>query len=196
MMRSYCHYTAERNFFMTERNITLDVLRTGEAEKLSAVRGDKDSRTFVFTLCHGGRMIVLDGDVTVLFCCEIDGLVMTDACDVIDGRAVYTLKNSFTAKAGTFPCELAVYKGSGDELKKLYCTGFELQVDDSFADLEGIEADDRYAALDVLVNRAESAALQVEKLLSEQKSLSAGYGITIEDGVISVAFTDGEAVAY
>ena len=181
---------------MTERNITLDLLRSYDGEALRAVRGDTESRTFIFTLCHGGSVVMLEGDTTVLFSCEIDGAVICDACQVRDGRVYYTLKNSFTAKAGTFPCELSVYKGTGDDLKKIYCTGLELEVEDSFADLEGIEADDRYAALDVLINRAEAAAIRIEEVLSQNAALVGGYGISIDGNVVSLNLVNGEAVSY
>ena len=186
----------QKGKIMTERNVTLDLLRSYDGEPLRAVRGDTESRRFIFTLCHGKSMIALGDGVTVLFCCEIDGVKMTDACEISDGKAICTLKNSFTAKAGTFPCELAVYKDSGENLKKLFCTGIELYVEDSFADLEGIEADDRFAALDVLVNRAEAAARDAENLVLSQKSLEGGYGIAVEGNVISLSLPDGEAVSY
>lgn len=181
---------------MTERNVTIDLLRSYDGEPLRAVRGDTESRRFIFTLCHGKSMIVLGDDVTVLFCCDIDGVKMTDACEISEGRAINTLKNSFTAVAGTFPCELAVYKGTGDDLKKLFCTGLELYVEDSIADLEGIEADDRFAALDTLVNRAEAAAREAEDIAASLDSLEGGYGITVEGNVISLSLPDGEAVSY
>ncbi len=181
---------------MTEKNITLDLLRSYDGEVLRAVRGDTESRTFIFTLCHGSDTVALSDGVTVLFSCDVNGTVIADACEISGGKAVYTLKSSYTSTPGTFPCELSVFRGTGDSLQKLYCTGLTLFVEDSLADMEGIEADDRYLALDTLVNRAESAAAKTEEILAANSALVGGYGIVIEDGVVSLSLVDGEAVSY
>ncbi len=181
---------------MTERNITLDSLRCGEAERIHAVRGECKSRTLIFTLCHGGRMIVLTDEMTVILRARIDGKTFIDSCKISDGRAVCTLKSTFTNYAGTFPMEISVYKGSGDNLQMLFCTGLELEVEDSIKDDSEIISTDRYVALETLINRAEDAARRVEDILASHSEISAGYGISIEGGVISLAIADGEEISY
>ena len=181
---------------MTERNITLDSLRQVDAEKVHAVRGECKSRTLVFTLCHGGRMIVLTDEMTIILRARIDGYTYIDSCKVRDGRAVCTLKSSFTHKAGIFPMEISVYKGSGENMQMLFCTGLELEVEDSIKDDNEIISIDRYAALETLINRAEDAARRVESILEENAGITAGYGINIEGGVISLALADGEGISY
>lgn len=181
---------------MTEKNITLDVNSAAEIQRISASRGDTESRTLIFTLCQGARMIALEEEMTVLFRAEIGGETFVDACEIEGGRAVYTLKSSFTAVAGTHPCELAVYCGSGDGMQVLYCTGLELDIADTLEVGEEISADDRYLALDALINRAETAALEIEARLAEFDALHAGYGISIEDSIISLSLDNAEEVSY
>ena len=162
-IRQDCRLAEGKDLSLTQRNVTLDVFSKRCGEKIFVTKGDTGSITFIFSVCAGSNAIFLsEKDMTVMLRSKINEKTVIAACEITDGKAYYTLQNAFTAAEGAFECELAVYKGTGDDMKILYCPKFILYVQNNLADDGEIEADDRFEGLSVLINRAEAAAERAE----------------------------------
>ncbi len=148
---------------MVTKIINLDVLENTRVQSIHATRGDTKSINIRFHLNAGLSPISLNKeDITVLVRAKIAASTVVGACEIVDGVPVYTLQSSFTATVGVFNCELAIYRGAGENMEILYMPKFMLYVDENMEDDEEIAADDRYEGLSTLINRAEAAAVRAE----------------------------------
>ena len=137
--------------------ITYDILLDSHAAGCQQTvhgfyRGEAGEKQLRITLMHPSILYTFEeGADVVVFGRKPDGTCIVHACEIVDGRAVYTPTTQTVAAVGSVQCQLVVYDTAG---KILFTPEFCIEVAESVRNEETIESSNDFLYLDALILKA------------------------------------------